>query len=157
MRIHYCSAVLFVKDVKLSRDFYEKLLNQKPEIDMGVNISFGSFALWQQDHAFEIIHGNPKHQPGWGETFEMCFESPDIEELYEKVKKEGVKLVHELFEQPWAQRVFRFFDPDHNVVEVGEPMDAVIVRLSVSGMTPAEIAHRTGYTEEMVKSIINKV
>jgi hypothetical protein len=31
-----------------------------------------------------------------------------------------VEYVHPLREQPWRQRVVRFYDPDHHIIEVGE-------------------------------------
>jgi uncharacterized membrane protein (UPF0127 family) len=33
-----------------------------------------------------------------------------------------VKFIHELREQPWKQKIIRIYDPDNNILEIGEPM-----------------------------------
>jgi hypothetical protein len=33
-----------------------------------------------------------------------------------------VELIHPILQQAWGQRVFRFYDPDRHIVEIGEPM-----------------------------------
>lgn len=32
-----------------------------------------------------------------------------------------VELIHPIERQAWGQKVFRFYDPDGHIVEVGEP------------------------------------
>ena len=50
MNIEFQSPVIFVKDIDISRRFYEDLLDQTVDIDFGPNIAFKSgFALWQVD------------------------------------------------------------------------------------------------------------
>jgi catechol 2,3-dioxygenase-like lactoylglutathione lyase family enzyme len=156
MNLRFCGSVLFVKDIKSSRFFYEALLGQKVGLDFGLNVSFGYFALWQTDAAFEIIHRNPRHEIGTGDEFELYFESPDIVETYNKIQEYGVVFVNEMTEQPWGQMSFRFYDPDHYLVEIGEAMSAVNARLFRSGMSIQEIAAKTHMPEETVKADIDK-
>jgi uncharacterized glyoxalase superfamily protein PhnB len=33
-----------------------------------------------------------------------------------------IDLIHPIERQAWRQRVFRFYDPDRHIVEIGEPM-----------------------------------
>jgi hypothetical protein len=35
----------------------------------------------------------------------------------------GIVFVNEIMEQPWGLKEFRLYDPDHYMVEIGEPMD----------------------------------
>lgn len=156
MTFRFCSSVLFVKDIKRSRSFYEAVLGQKVEIDFGPNVSFGCFSLWQADHAFELIHRNAGRAIGTGDQFELYFETPDIDRAHEIVGNEGVALATEMSEQPWGQRAFRFYDPDHYLVEVGEDMSAVNVRLFRSGMSIAEIVAKTSLPEQVVRADIEK-
>lgn len=156
MNINFLSSVLFVKDINVSRQFYESLLKQEIEMNLGLNINFkGRFALWQMDHALQIIHGKPYVDTGanQGEQFELYFESDTIDETYETIKKSGTEFVHEILEQPWGQKVFRIYDPDRYVVEIGEPMDIAILRLFKSGKSISEVAGQTAMPEEIIKAI----
>jgi catechol 2,3-dioxygenase-like lactoylglutathione lyase family enzyme len=150
--------VVFVKDVKASRDFYEGLLGQKVMMDHGPNVGFeGGFAIWEVNHAFEIVY---QRQPESGdplgrENFELYFEAADIDVVWQQLSDARVDVVHPIREQPWGQRVFRVHDPDGHVVEIGEPMPVVIMRYSEQGMDQAAIAERTSMPLEVVEMIID--
>jgi hypothetical protein len=58
-----------------------------------------------------------------------------------------------LREQPWGQRVFRVYDPDGHIVEIGEPMPVVIQRFLAQGMSAEEAAERTSMPLEIVQKI----
>ena len=73
------------------------------------------------------------------------------------VKEYGVDLASELSEAPLGQISFRFYDPDHHLVEVGETMSAANVRLFKKGMSIPEIAAKTHLPEEIVKADIDKI
>ena len=48
MDIRYVSAVLFVKDIAVSRRFYEGIFEQKVDTDFGKNVGYTSgLALWE--------------------------------------------------------------------------------------------------------------
>ncbi|MEI7857893.1 MAG: hypothetical protein WCH85_10375, partial [Methanomicrobiales archaeon] len=50
--------VLLVKDMEVSREFYETVLFQDVAMDHGLNVSYKSgLALWQQEYALNVIHG----------------------------------------------------------------------------------------------------
>jgi predicted enzyme related to lactoylglutathione lyase len=146
--------VLFVKDMEASRKFYETVLLQEVAMDLGINVGYKSgLALWQQDYALNVIHGR-KVMPKKGNNLEVYFESENIDEACASVRSYGAELVHEIREQPWGQRVFRFHDPDGFVIEIGEPMDAVVRRLSRDGMTEKEIVTKTTLPAEIVRAIL---
>ena len=146
--------VLFVKDMEASRKFYETVLFQEVAMDLGLNVGYKSgLALWQQDYALTVIHGR-KVTPKKGNDLEVYFESGKIDEAYASVQSYGSELVHEIREQPWGQRVFRFHDPDGFVIEIGEPMDALVRRLSREGMTEKEIVTKTTLPAEIVRAIL---
>ncbi len=119
----------------------------------------GGFSLWQADHASHILFGRddairPAHDDHRGE---MYFEADDIEEAMALVSRSGARFVHGLVEQPWGQRVFRVYDPDGHIVEIGEPMAAVIKRFLKSGMTIEEVAPRTSMPLEIVKAVASEI
>lgn len=146
--------VLMVKDMETSRKFYETVLGQEVAMDHGLNVGYKSgLALWQQDYALNVIHGK-KTRHKKGNDVEIYFESEKIDEAYTSVRSYGAAIVHEIREQPWGQRVFRFHDPDNFVVEIGEPMDALVRRLNREGMTVKEIVTKTTLPEEIVRAFL---
>ena len=161
MEIRFCSSVLFVKDINVSRNFYEEFLQQKVEIDYGENIGFvGGFAIWQMEHAYGNIFRNSINRDmleNKGHQVELYFETDDIEAVYTRLSNNKVEMVHDMFEQPWGQRVFRVYDPDRHIVELGEPMSTVIKRLFMSGMAIEEVSERTFTPLSMVQKEIESI
>jgi predicted enzyme related to lactoylglutathione lyase len=158
VNVKFCSSVLLVKDIKLSRQFYEEFLNQKVEIDYGTNVGFvGGFAIWQKEGAYKNIFGNT-HIRVTSENkeheLELYFETEYIDEIYERLLHNNTEMLHEMFEQPWGQRGFRVYDPDRYIVEIGEPMDSVIKRFFNSGMTVEEVSKIAHTPLEVVKKIV---
>jgi len=148
------SFVLLVNDVEKSKAFYRDLLKQEILMDIGINVGFaGGLALWQRDYAINVIHG-PGVQPRKGNDVEVYFETPDISEAWETVRSLDIPVIHELREQPWCQRVFRIYDPDQFVVEIAEPMEAVVRRLNKDGLSEEEIVKRSFMPAAMVRRIL---
>lgn len=154
MAVKFCSSVLLVNNIKTSREFYENMLNQAVEVDYGECIGFvGGFAIWQIEHAYEIMakdFSNTLSGNGVG-LFELYFESDDLDAMHKKLTDEKVEFVHDMIEQPWGQRVFRIYDPDKHMVEMGEPMTAVINRYLNQGLAAVEVAKRTLMPLEIVQ------
>ncbi|MDD1686304.1 VOC family protein [Methanoregula sp.] len=146
--------VLMVKDMDVSRKFYESVLRQEVAMDHSLNVGYTSgLALWQQDYALNVIHGRTV-KPEKGNDVEVYFESANVDDAYASVRSYGAEIVHGIREQPWGQRVFRFHDPDGFVIEIGEPMDALVRRLNREGMTEAEIGKKTTLPAGIVRAIL---
>jgi catechol 2,3-dioxygenase-like lactoylglutathione lyase family enzyme len=145
--IRFTSTLITTADMPAARRFYEELLGQEVEYDFGENLSFrGGFALHQREHFHHLLASSAvKRQNGGTHRYnmELYFECEDIEAVEERLRAEGVPFVHPLREQPWAQRAVRVFDPDGTIVEIGEPMPFVVVRLARQGMGEDAIAERT--------------
>lgn len=154
MNIKFICPLITVADIKKSRLFYENILNQKVKFDFGENVTYeGDFAIHLQTHFQSLINQKEIIRPN--NSCELYFESDAIEELSEKLKSAGIVFVHEIREQPWRQKVARFYDPDYNLLEVGESMESLIKRLSSDGMTFDEIISATGLPEAFVKAILS--
>lgn len=149
--------ILVVEDILKSRTLYEDLLGCKVEADFGTaNVGFeGGFALYRKSMFAELISGNEGEIVSKAHNLSVYFEFDDIVAVRDKVVANGFELVHDMREQPWGQRVFRFYDYDKHIVEVGEDMDQVLLNMQQSGMTESDIAKKTGYTEGDVKRMLN--
>ena len=84
-------------------------------------------------------------------------ECEDLDNIFSKLLDYGVAFIHTIKEQPWGQRVFRFFDPDNHIVEIGEPMSVVIRRYLKEGASETEVAKRTSMPIEEVLNIQSEI
>ena len=64
-------------------------------------------------------------------------------------------LLHDLLEEPWGQRTIRFYDPDNNLIEVGETLETFIRRYYDSGLSLQEVSERTTVPAGVVKQVLN--
>ena len=147
--------LIAVSDIQQSRNFYENLLSQKIKFDFGENITFfGDFSIHLKSHFKGLIDNKPINTGG--NDFELYFEDDHIEELVVKLKKNKVDLVHELREQPWRQKVVRFYDPDRHIIEIGESIEYLSFRLKNEGLSLEQISKTTNMPIKFVKDSIAK-
>ena len=126
-------------------------------MDLGGNVTFsGGFAV-QQD--FDRLTGVPKstilHQ---SHNMELYFEVDDFDAFTEKLRGHlDVELVHPPMTHAWQQRVVRLYDPDWHMIEVGESMEHIALRLLDEGHsveeTAALIHHPTDFVEQCRKGL----
>lgn len=157
LRIRFNSSVVMVKDIPAVRRFYEGLLGQNVVLDHGQNVVYtGGFAIWEAGHAELIIFGGAAgaNVRTGCDNMELYFEAEDVDGAFRLMQEAGARILHPVHEEPWGQRTFRCYDPDGHIVEVGEPMDAVIRRLSAEGCTPEIIVGRTSMPMEVVLQAI---
>ncbi len=131
--------LIVVEDIERSRKFYETLLGQRVKLDFGENITFeGDFSIHLNSHYQDLIEGREIQTGGNG--FELYFESDRIDQMTKRLEAAGVALVHPMREQPWRQKVIRFYDPDNHIIELGESMQALSYRLYDEGKGLEEIS-----------------
>ena len=151
----FICTLITVSDIKRSREFYENVLDQKVKYDFGENITFhGDFALHLKSH-FKALIDNKEIKTSCN-NFELYFEYDDLEQIVEILKDNEVEFVHELREQPWRQNVVRFYDPDKNIIEIGESLKHLSYRLHSEGMTIDEIMNTTSLPEDFIRKSIKQ-
>jgi len=120
--MRFVASLIVVEDIMRARLLYEGILGQKVEMDHGENVAFeGGFSIHLRRH-FEGLIGNRAVVRG-GNGFELYFEEDDLEPVQKKLKDGNFEFIHEIVEQPWKQRVMRFYDADRNIVEIGESLE----------------------------------
>ena len=141
--------------MKVSRDFYENILDQKVKYDFGESVTFhGDFAIHLQSHYKNLIDN--REVTSGGNNFELYFESDRIELMVEKLKVNDILFVHELREQPWRQKVVRFYDPDKNIIEIGETLEHLSFRLRKEDLSFEQISKITNMPIDFVIDSIKK-
>lgn len=151
----YMAALLVVNNINETRKLFENVLGLKVMADYGQNVTFeGGFALHEEEHFRMLIDGRQVTKQS--NSFELYFEEEDIQSVYDKVVSNGLELLHELREQPWRQLVFRFYDYDKNIIEIGESMEHVAYRLFTEGLSIQDINRVTYIDEQIIKQCIKK-
>lgn len=127
MDIKLTNTFIFVKDIEVSKRFYMEHLQQEIKQEMKDYVVFTSgIALWQlpEDSIIsEKLYTQFKNEGN--NRVELYFETDDVDQYFNYLKEKGITFLHELHKEPWGQRDFRFFDPDNNLLEIGEKMDSI--------------------------------
>ncbi|MEI6290694.1 MAG: VOC family protein [Chloroflexota bacterium] len=155
--LKFNSPLIVVNDIARSRHFYEQILSQKVKFDFGPDIPFEGFTIHLKSH-FQSLLGVPEQfnmteKAHWGELY---FETDDLESIYKRLIEAEVKFIHPISEQPWGQRVMRFYDPDGHIIEIGETMEAVVFRYSQLGYSISAVSEKTGMPADFIQSVINQ-
>lgn len=155
-KLSFKNNVIFVSDVKVSKHFYKYTLGQEILDDFNRYVGFkGGFGIWQGAYASELIHGEADKRGRFGSgNGELYFETEDLDGMMRYLKEEEVPLIHEMIEHDWGQRGFRIHDPDGHIIEISEPMEAVVRRLASDGISEESIAQKTMLGENVVNEIL---
>jgi catechol 2,3-dioxygenase-like lactoylglutathione lyase family enzyme len=158
MSIRFHSSVLLTPDVKRLSNFYIHILGQEIQHDFGACLILHcGLSLWQASDELTIAAklGYTSHSSG-NKNLELCFETETFDADAERIRGANAPLLHEIIEEPWGQRTLRFYDPDGNLLELGESIPAFIQRHHASGLSPQAVAEKTGVPLESVLQLLNK-
>ena len=149
----YCGTLIAVTDMAKSKDFYEKVMEQKVLMDLGVHVAFEN-GLSLQSNYEELVGAVLPAKPR-PNNFQLYFEVENLDFWQNKLANtEGIEFIHTAKEYPWGQRVIRIYDYDAYIVEVAESMESVVKRLLSQGLSAEETAARTMFPIEFVKSLL---
>lgn len=147
--MNYRGCLLAVRDISVSKHFYEDVLHQNAVMHIGTHVTFAGFSLQEgyaglvgiaADRVIEQSH-----------NFQVYFEVEDLDKAYAEMKGiSSLRWVHEVREYPWGQRAMRVYDPDGHIVEIAEDMNTVIRRFLAQGMPAEQVAERTLFPLEAV-------
>ena len=151
----YTSTLIAVSDLEKSKQFYRDVLGMKVVADFGANVTLdGGLVLQTMDTWKSFIRTDNVVLPN--NAGELYFEEEDMDAFCEHLKQFDIRYVHPLFEHRWGQRVVRFYDPDMHIIEVGEKLDAVILRFVEQGLSAEETAARMDIPVEFVTACLKK-
>jgi catechol 2,3-dioxygenase-like lactoylglutathione lyase family enzyme len=153
----YHRVVLLVKDIEKSKSFYNIVLGQKIVLDFGRYVEFeGGLGIWEKAYALNLIFEDGKSavEVG-GNTAELYFEFDDLDGLYEELEGKTT-VIHSIREPPWGQRAFRVYDPDGHIIEFGESMANVVLRLYNEGLSLEEISKKSMMPMDFIQTAISK-
>lgn len=122
--VRFVNPVVFVQDINISKKFYAEVIGLKIVEAADVFVLFeGHFSIHQAHELVNTIFGKASEagmEPQGRNNLLLYFESGNLEATFTRLEKQ-VRFVHPIVQQAWGQRVFRFYDPDGHIVEIGEP------------------------------------
>ncbi len=124
--MRFVNPIPFVRNIDVSRRFYCEILGLRIEEDHDNFVRFSSgLAIHEGSSLEQTIWGaSGDHLDKYGRrNLVLYFEDDDIDAAFGRIGPK-VELVHPVERQAWGQRVFRFYDPDGHVIEIGEPMNS---------------------------------
>lgn len=113
----------FVSDIERSKRFYTEILSLRIVEDHGDFVLFeNGFALHDGRSLHKTVFGieDTSDAPYGRKNLVLYFEVEDLADTCRHVASK-TDLIHEVRKEPWGQRVFRLFDPDGHIIEIGEP------------------------------------
>lgn len=111
--------MLVVSDMDRSVAFYENVLGLQVIMDFGANkILTGGLSL-QTIETYKMFIDAATISFG-GNNFELYFEEDEFDQFVKNLSDYEIECVHPVKEHAWGQRVVRFYDPDHHIIEVGK-------------------------------------
>ena len=153
--LKYTSTLIAVADMEISKQFYHDVLGLEIVADFGDNVTLdGGIALQTMNTWKTFIRTDNLVLPN--NAGELYFEEEDMDTFCDHLKKCDICYVYPLFEHRWGQRVVRFYDPDKHIIEVGEKLDAVILRFMENGLSAEETAVRMDIPFDFVRACLNK-
>ena len=138
------NSLLVVKNMEASKAFYREVLGLRVIMDFGANVTLtGGVCLQTKESWLHLLQAERDDVSFCGKDAELYFEEDSFDAFIKKLNEmDSIHYVHPVLEHPWGQRVIRFYDPDHHIIEVGENMETVYRRFLDTGMTAEEIAKR---------------
>ncbi len=157
MNLQFHSSVIICQDFDKMKDFYLNILQQEVEVDFGNCIGLKcKISLWQLKDNYPIAEklGRTFSTQG-NKNLEICFETDDFETIVNHLKHYDINYLHKEEEETWGQRTLRLFDPENNLIEIGETVPCFVKRFYQQGLSIEEVSQRTAVPLEMVKEIIS--
>lgn len=152
--IRYDSVVLITKDVADMTRFYVDVMRQPLRFDFGrCRILECGIAIWALEASDPAMKA-PSIGNGTNSQLELCFDTEDFEEDAAYILSHKPKMLHGVAEEAWGQRTIRIFDPDGNLIELGESIPCFCRRLYHEGMTVRQVSEKTGVAIEQVKEYV---
>lgn len=125
MNLTFTNPIIFPTNLARSKAFYRDIMKLNIIQDSEPFVLFeNGFAIhgdrdifWQQtmDNQIPINPSSSSHN----KNLLLYFRTTQIEQDFASLKAH-VDVIHPIKQQDWGERIFRFYDPDQYVIEIGQ-------------------------------------
>jgi len=121
MPVQFRNPILLVRDMEASKAFYHGLLG------IGIKKDFDTFVLLEGNlglHRADVFYGYLDKpyagEPMGKDNLDLYFTSDCLPELQERLIAAGFEVFFPLQQTDWGETLFRVYDPDRHIVEIGD-------------------------------------
>lgn len=149
----FSGPLIVVKNIEKAAKFYEDVLGLTIKTDLGGNMTLSSGHVLQEEGYWKmLLEIEDKDLYYGGNTAELYFEEDDFDEFKTHIEQfSDITFLARDKMYPWGQRVYRFYDLDKHIVEVGQSMRSIIKKLYDDGKSLEEIVKACGHPMDYVK------
>jgi catechol 2,3-dioxygenase-like lactoylglutathione lyase family enzyme len=120
MNIQLHTAIIFTSDMEASKAFYHGLLGIGIVQDSGSFVLLdGNLGLHKADVFYEYLEKPYNGEVMGADNIDLYFTTDELEKAEERLKSAGVRFIHGIRRFPWGETLFRVYDPDGHIVEIG--------------------------------------
>ncbi len=122
MSIRFVNPLPLVADITRARDFYRDVIGLVVVDETDDFVRFdGGFALHDGASLLrQALNVMPDGQPYGRQNLVLYFETDNLDAAYLRIAPKAA-VIHAVVRQHWGGRVFRVYDCDGHIVEMGEP------------------------------------
>lgn len=154
----YCGSLYVVDDAVKTKAFYKEIFGLRVIQDFNANfVMTGGISFQTRDSWKDFIQQSSDDVQYKGNDHELYFETEDLDAFVKLLDtRDDIVYVHGIKEHEWGQRGLRMYDPDFHIIEVSEPLSAVVKRFYDEGMSFEEISKKTMLSVKMVERLHKK-
>lgn len=121
MPVQFRNPILFVRDMEASKAFYNGLLGIgiKQDFDSFVLLE-GNLGLHRADLFYEYLQKPYSGEAMGRDNLDLYFTSDHLPELQQRLIDAGFEVFFPLQLTSWGETLFRVYDPDRHIVEIGD-------------------------------------
>lgn len=154
----YCGSLYVVDDAERTKAFYKDIFGLRVIQDFNANfVMTGGISFQTRDSWKDFIEQASDDIQYKGNDHELYFETEDLDAFVKLLDtRNDMIYVHGIKEHEWGQRGLRMYDPDFHIIEVSEPLSAVVKRFHDQGMDFEEISNKTMLSVKMAERLYKK-
>ncbi len=121
MPVQFRNSILLVRDMEASKAFYHGLLGIEMKQDFGTFVLLeGNLGLHRADVFYEYLKKPYSGEAMGRDNLDLYFTSDHLPELQQRLIDAGFTVIFPLQLTDWGETLFRVYDPDGHIVEIGD-------------------------------------
>lgn len=121
MTTRFRNSIALVKNTDISKAFYRDIIGINIVQDSGSFVLFeGNFSIHDAAIFYGYIGKTYEGEKLGRDNLDLYLTTDDLPAMQEKLEKAGVEFIHKIRKFDWGESVFRVYDPDGHIIEIGD-------------------------------------
>lgn len=115
------NSIALVQDTEVSKAFYRDVIGINIVQDSGSFVLFeGNFSIHDAAIFYGYIGKTYQGEKMGRDNLDLYLTTDDLVAMQKKLERAGVKFIHKIQKCEWGESVFRVYDPDGHIIEIGD-------------------------------------